>query len=176
MQPPASPSNPTTFVISSTELQLSWDDNSDNETHFVIRRGIATVVTLDANTYFHVITGLIPGNEYCFSILATNDYGESVEVDVPCITMPAPLDVPGNFSVRPLNSTEFYMSWIDESDNETGFVISDGVNTVANLTANSSFHIEGGYDPETYSCFRIQAYNSYGTSTWSDWACDHTLP
>ncbi|WP_445736018.1 fibronectin type III domain-containing protein [Mariniflexile sp.] len=79
------PKAPTALVaspFSSTQIDLSWVDNSDNETGFVVQQKIndnfETVATLGANVTSNSITGLKANTAYTFRVMAKNDFGDSV--------------------------------------------------------------------------------------------------
>jgi hypothetical protein len=74
--PPAAPSNLQATAVSSTEIDLTWQDNSNDETGF----GIETLVngkfqqigTVSANSTGARITHLTPQTSYTFRVLALN--------------------------------------------------------------------------------------------------------
>jgi uncharacterized protein YjdB len=83
--PPTGPSNLTARAISSNEIDLSWNDNSSNETGFRINRctgdggctpsGQLTIVGANSTSYRDVGT---QGNTvYCYQVVAFNAGGSS---------------------------------------------------------------------------------------------------
>lgn len=88
----------------------------------------------------------------------------------------SPPAAPSNVQATPTDSTHIRLAWKDNSNNETGFYISDGVLSEATVGANTTSHTMGGLDPGSYHCYHIYAFNSYGNSAWSDWTCTSTLP
>ena len=85
-----------------------------------------------------------------------------------------PPATPNNLRAEVLSSTQIRLDWSDNSNNETGFAIYDGSIFVANAAANSTSYTVGGLAPGSYHCHHIYAFNSYGDSAWSDWACATT--
>ena len=80
---PVAPSNLTGTVASTTQINLSWTDNSTNETGFKIERktgtGVYTVVgttTTDITTFSN--TGLSPNTTYTYRVYAFNAVGNSL--------------------------------------------------------------------------------------------------
>ncbi|MFM2241868.1 MAG: hypothetical protein RLZ97_723 [Verrucomicrobiota bacterium] len=71
--------------FSAYEIDLTWTDNFDTETGYIIERSPAgagswtVVATVPADDQFHtdVHTGLIPGTSYDYRIFAVNGAGES---------------------------------------------------------------------------------------------------
>ncbi|HEY4596789.1 MAG TPA: BACON domain-containing carbohydrate-binding protein, partial [Thermoanaerobaculia bacterium] len=93
--PPAAPSNLTASVLSSTQVQLSWTDNSANETGFTIERldgggnsGYVVVATVGANVTAYTNAGLTGGTSYSFRVRATNAAGASAYSNVASVTTP----------------------------------------------------------------------------------------
>ncbi len=80
---PVAPSSLTGTITSSTEINLTWTDNSNNETGFKIERKIgsgayAVVGTVAANITTFNDTGLAPSTAYTYKVCATNSAGNSV--------------------------------------------------------------------------------------------------
>jgi hypothetical protein len=65
------------------------------------------------------------------------------------------------------------VTWTDNSNNENGFTLSNGVTSV-NLAANTTSYSWGGLSSGTYMCFHVLAYNSAGNSAWTPYACTTT--
>ncbi len=78
---PSSPSTLRGQAVSSTQINLAWDDNSANETGFRIQRdsgsGFTTRATVPANTTSYQDTGLAPSTSYSYRITAYNEANES---------------------------------------------------------------------------------------------------
>ncbi|MEI7557079.1 fibronectin type III domain-containing protein [Candidatus Chlorohelix sp.] len=80
------PKAPTVLAaspISSTRIDLTWHDNSDNETGFRVERSPngstswTSLTTLAANTTSYSDTGLTPNTAYYYRVLATNNGTDS---------------------------------------------------------------------------------------------------
>ena len=56
---------------------------------------------------------------------------------------------------------------------EDGFEVENGV-TTKRVSANNTSHTWGGLASKTYMCFRVRAYNFFGTSDWTPYACATT--
>src|SRR5439155_15411822 len=81
-QTPASPTNLKASVVSSTQINLSWADNSSNETGFKIERSIngstfAQIGTVGANATAYASTGLAASTKYYYRVRAYNSGGNS---------------------------------------------------------------------------------------------------
>jgi len=90
--PPSAPSNLVAAPASSTQIDLSWTDNSGNEEGFVIEvdegntGSFAHLDTVGANVTQYSDTGLSEGVEYCYRVYAYNAYGNSDYSNVDCAT------------------------------------------------------------------------------------------
>lgn len=81
---PAVPSSVTAIPVSNSQINLTWIDNSNNETGFAIDRAtnstfnanLATTTT-GAGITSHQATGLAPNTTYFFRVRATNGGGSS---------------------------------------------------------------------------------------------------
>lgn len=80
---PAAPSGLTASVLSSSEVELNWQDNSNNETGFIVELREGTVGDFDAigsvgaNATGAVVEGLSSNTTYQFRIRARNNVGAS---------------------------------------------------------------------------------------------------
>jgi hypothetical protein len=81
-QSPAAPSNLVAETLSNTEIQLTWTDNADNESNFLLEKAVGNGTFSQFNmrgqntTSFRVV-GLTPGTKYVFRVRAKNVAGTS---------------------------------------------------------------------------------------------------
>jgi Fibronectin type III domain. len=77
------PSNLIATAVSSSEIDLSWTDNSDNETEFKIERStdagvtFTEIATVGADVTTYPDTGLTPLTTYSYRVRASNSAGDS---------------------------------------------------------------------------------------------------
>ncbi len=89
--PPAPPSNLAATVIPPDGIDLTWQDNSTDETGFEVQRNVnagpfSTIATLGANVTGYSDTGLTPGT-YCYRARSTRDGLNSAWSDQACATI-----------------------------------------------------------------------------------------
>ncbi len=106
---PPGPSNLAATAISSSQINLSWQDNSNNETGFKINRknGIngtySTIATVGANVTSYTDSGRIAGTHYYYAVWAYNDAGDSAySNEVSASVGPKP-DIKANGSDGPIS-------------------------------------------------------------------------
>ena len=80
---PIAPSNLTGTVASTTQINLSWTDNSTNETGFKIERRTGTSIyavvgTVNSDVLTFSDTGLTPSTTYTYRVYAYNAVGNSL--------------------------------------------------------------------------------------------------
>ncbi|MEO9871501.1 BspA family leucine-rich repeat surface protein [Ekhidna sp.] len=86
--PPGAPSGLTASTISSSSIQLTWTDNSTDETGFKVERslsvdsGFESFALLPANATYLVNHELSAGTTYFYRVSAFNDTGDSVYSNV----------------------------------------------------------------------------------------------
>jgi len=75
--PPNAPTNLSGSAASQTQINLSWTDNSTNETGFKVERDGVLITTTVADAINYSDSGLSCGTTYSYSIKATNVSGDS---------------------------------------------------------------------------------------------------
>lgn len=81
-QIPTAPSNLAASAVSSSQVNVSWSDNSNNEINFELQRApvnsaFFTIASLNSNTTSFADTGLLPNTQYRYRVRATNSAGGS---------------------------------------------------------------------------------------------------
>jgi len=150
--PPSAPSGLTAAVISSSQISLSWTDNSTNETGFEIWRKTGSggtysaIATVAANVTTYANTGLTGNTTYYYKVRAYNGGGYSgfsneAYATTSCSTLP----------VRIARATPVYYSSLQAAYNAavSGDIIqSRAVTLTENLSVNRNISVtlQGGYD------------------------------
>jgi hypothetical protein len=91
---PNAPSNLRASAANSTRINLTWTDNSNNETGFLIQRRIgngswSNLATVGANVTSFANTGLVAGTTYGYRVRANGSSGNSVFTAEATATTPA---------------------------------------------------------------------------------------
>ncbi|MDM8566668.1 leucine-rich repeat domain-containing protein [Candidatus Halobeggiatoa sp. HSG11] len=87
-------SNLIATVVSDTQINLSWIDNSSNETGFKIERNGSLINTTAANATGYSDSGLTCGTTYNYSVRATNASDNSDAIITNATTLACPLEQP----------------------------------------------------------------------------------
>ena len=181
--PPDAPTNLTATAVSQTQIDLNWQDNSNNEDGFKIERRLppsttwTEIATLGANTTSYNNTGLTLNTNYCYQVRAYNAVGNSSYSNEACATTnPNVPNPPSNLVAQFIPSPlSVQLTWTDNSNNEDGFIIErEGLGPEAfvivdTVSANSTIYLDTTVTYLTY-VYRLTAFNISGQSAYSDTA------
>jgi hypothetical protein len=183
---PAAPTGLTATAASSTQINLSWTDNSSNETAFKVERGPASsgpwtqIGTTAGASYAD--SGLAASTAYFYRTRAYNASGDSGYSNTAAATTPAaaaPPAAPASLSATAISSSEIRLIWADASSDETGFKIDRSTATrgwaqVGTVGSNATSHTDAGLSWSTSYSYRVRAYNASGDSAYSNTAAAMT--
>ena len=200
--PPAAPSNLSSSIVSYGQVNLSWTDNSTNESGFRLERCTGTLATCTSSgfTYFVEVgsnitslsdTGLQGQTTYVYRVRAFNSAGSSAFSDSIQVTTPAapptPPAAPTNLTLSVVSYNQINLSWSDSSINENGFEVERCKGTlascanvnfvkIAQVGANITTYNNIGLQGQTTYTYRVYAFNSGGSSAYSNSVQATTLP
>jgi phosphodiesterase/alkaline phosphatase D-like protein len=181
----------TAVLQAGPQAALTWVDNADNETGFVIERSTnggafsqigtfaasagtgSVVATVDA-TAMPSFTNVT----YTYRVAATNLVGTSVFSNTALVVVPALPAAPSNLTAvngpNKNKARSVVLVWSDNSTNETGFTIQRATNslftqglTTVTVPANITTLTQAGLTPNTQYWYRIRANN--GTIIFTGW-------
>ncbi len=140
--PPTIPAAPTGLVATTFDdqrIDISWNDQSDNETGFRIERSsgsggtFSEIDLVGANVSNFSDTGLPADSEFCYRVRAYNSAGDSSYTNVDCATTdsddppppppPDPLAAPTDLTATPVGETSIELNWVDNATTEVGFEV-----------------------------------------------------
>ena len=182
---PAAPSGLSAVATSSGSIDLTWQDNADNEDAYILERsevsstnGFSVLPTLPADSQSFSDTGLSPSTTYYYRAASSNIEGQSAYTDVEDATTDAaptiPPDPPSNLNGSATSSTSVNLFWTDSSDNESSFDIYKAVGPGGSFTlaqtvsANVTNATIDGLTPATSYAFKVIAVNAAGPSVDSN--------
>ncbi len=196
LRSPSAPAAPTNLVASNVTFNsadLSFTDNANDETGFVVTRttletGLSTSYTIGANVTSHTSRGLLAGTAYRFEVQAYNTHGTSEAAECFVYTRTQgenPPAAPSNLLVYPTRYNELSFTFQDNSSNEVEFVVDLllGGNRVGGmlLPFNQVSGSFSGLLSNTDYTVRVRARNLFGESdaietTGHTWSNFPTIP
>jgi hypothetical protein len=182
--PPSAPNTPTGLAAtapSTSSVQLTWTDTSNNETAFIIERAVGAgsfseLATLGANAVSYTDNTVSASTQYSYRIRAANSGGFSAYSNVATATTPAPPsstpNPPTGLSANAPSSSSVQLSWTDASTDETSFRVERGIGgnytEIASLPAGTTSYTDNGVAPSTAYTYRVRAHNVAGFSAYSN--------
>jgi hypothetical protein len=170
---PGAPGNLNATAISSSEIDISWTDTSDDETGYRVERRpnggtYGTVATLAADSITYSDAALSAGSTYEYRITAFNAEAESSATTSATTLTAAPV-APSNAIANVISASEIDLSWTDNSSNETGYRIERRISggsysTLTTLAANTNSYTDSTCDAATSYEYQIIAFNDDGDS------------
>lgn len=122
---PSAPSNLTAAAASAVQINLAWNDTSNNESGFLIERKTGAsgawsqIASVGANVSSYANTGLSSGTHYYFRVRAASvsgNSGYSNEANTTTLTIGSGIGLRGDYYDNP-DFTAFKFSRVDESVN-----------------------------------------------------------
>ncbi|HPR41823.1 MAG TPA: fibronectin type III domain-containing protein [Candidatus Methanofastidiosa archaeon] len=171
------PNPPTTLTanaLSTTSIELAWNDNADNEDGFKVFRNGTLIATLPANTTSYTDEGLECGTSYTYYVMSYNDVGNSAAsnmatgVTEECSPEPTAPNTPTGLNADATSQSSVEVSWTDASNNETGFKLYRDGTLIATLSSNTTEYTDAGLECDTSHSYYVVAYNNYGQSESSN--------
>lgn len=184
---PADPSNLTATTLSSSSIQLAWNDNSDNELGFRVWRyqdaqnatDLAIIDEVGAGVTSFTDQGLNPGETYYYVVNAYNNAGSSEITDIAQATTDSStqsITAPGTPVITPLSTSSVQITWEDRSGNEAGFYVwrfqdttdySD-LDIIGSVSANTTSYSDSPLNPGDFYYYFIEAYINNDVYEWSE--------
>ncbi len=186
--PPFVPANVSASAVSSTQIQVTWMDNSLNESGFKLERKLgaggtyAQIALLGPNVSSFLDENLTSNATYFYRVRSTNSNGDSVYSNEGGATTFDPnLVVPSGLAAYPTATTKIQLLWGDLSSTETGFAVerrtgpSGSFSVVTNLSANVTAFENTGLTVSTLYTYRVKTLGAAGVSAYSDEASATTF-
>ena len=181
--PPPAPSGLRATAASSSQVGLSWTDNSPNESGFEIERRLlpdgefGTVGSVGEDVTDFTDSGLAGGTSYGYRVRATNGAGSSAYSDeATATTLFGPPAAPSNLTAAAVSSSAINLAWTDNAGDETGFKIERKTGTwgtyteIATVGAGATTFQSTGLTASTSYTYRVRATNTSGDSAYSNTA------
>ncbi len=176
------PSGLAATLAPALAIDLSWSDNSADETAIEIQRKVGSgawqpLVDLPADTEAHTDAGLSEGVRYTYRLRATNEEGASAwtveaSVLIPPVNPSIPL-APSALLATVVSPTRVDLAWADESDNETFFQVQRrrgdaNWDVLATPSPNATAYSDLTPLPDRAYEYRVRANGVAGFSSYSN--------
>ncbi len=176
--PPAAPTDLAATTVSTSQVTLTWKDNSDDETAFAVYRESsngtwARIAVVPPNTTTYTDTDVVPGMFYTYRVQAINGAGASAWSSEITVTTLSLLPAPANLSARIPAPGQVQLSWTDNSRDEDAFAIwrKGGGRDWARIglvPPNSTAFVDRNAAPGTTYTYRVRATRGSTASDWSN--------
>lgn len=164
-------------AVSESQIELSWQDKSGNESGFLLYKNYTgeweLAAVLDADITRYTDENLQPNTAYYYVLFAYKEDISSEASNVVEITTPDSAKAPAAVASQPpaapealaaqaQNPTEVILTWQDKSDNEEGFLLyrtsTGDWELAATLSANSTAYTDKEVRPNTKYYYVVYAY------------------
>jgi hypothetical protein len=175
-QPLSSPIGLSASTISSERIDLSWTDNNNSETAYLVDRSPngssswSQITNLPANSTFYSNISLTCNSQYFYRVRAyrsnDNSYSPYSSTANATTLVSSPPAAPTNLTAITISSSEIDLAWTDNATDETANLVDRSPNGTtdwdqisylpANVTALSNVSLTCG----TQYFYRVRAYRS----------------
>ena len=180
--PPNPPSGLAANVVSTSQIDLSWIDNSTNETGFELKRAtdsgftqnVVWVGSIQGTTYSD--TSLSTGTTYYYKVRAqgtSSNSAYSAAISATTLSSDPVPAAPSNLAATAVSETQVNLTWTDNSTNETGFEVKRATDSgfTQNVAwiggINGTSYSNGGLSAGTTYYFKVRAEGTAGKSAYS---------
>ncbi len=183
------PTSLTAIPGTEGQINLTWQDNADNEQGFYLERslmsdtGFFLVGTLNPDTETYSDTGLTSHVRYYYRLRA---YAGAYESDNSPTASAEPgglvISRPTHLTLTVVSQSQINLAWQEHSDNEQGFKIERSENTntgyeqIALVSADVQSYQDQELNPNTVYYYQVRAFNGQDNSLYTEQASAQTLP
>lgn len=167
------PTNLAASAGTPISIDLTWDDNSTNETGFEIERSLddvdyTLIHTTGADETSYTDVGLSPNTLYYYRVRAVNAITQSSYSTADSETTPTSLPgTPTDLVATTISASEIDLTWTDNATGENGYSIERSIDDVdyaeiADISPNSESYSDTGLTADTLYYYRVRIYNNPG--------------
>lgn len=196
---PAAPSGLKATATSSTEIALTWTDNSPNETRFELQRSLTgndpwenVDANIPADTKQKTDGGRNPSTRYWYRVRAVlvtvtgaalSSEWSNIANDITQAPPLTPPTAPSGLKAEAGPTSpdqQITVSWTDNSTNESGFEVWQAASQTAPFTKiadvgpDKTSYLHTGLTASTPYCYQVRAVNTAGNSPFVGPVCTAT--
>jgi len=180
--PPIPPTNLDSVGATLESIEISWDDNSDDEEGFNIYRRLppsyawGPIARVNADLTTFIDYDVVPATAYAYLVNAYNEAGDSDWSNELIVHTPvAPPGAPYELGVTPVGLREMELEWMFDTDDETHFVIErrddqgGEFDSVGFAPRRYYSYVDTGLVPDEFTYwYRVKAVNGGGSGDYSN--------
>ena len=187
---PAAPTALNAVAASSSQINLSWTDNANDEEGLKVERCTGTgctnfgqIAQLSANVTTFNNSGLASNTTYRYRVRAYNvtgnsDYSNTSEATTSGTS--STFGAPSNLVALARSDQQIDLNWQDNATTETGFKVyrsTDNItfSKIATLDANVTAFINTGRSAATTYYYKVMAFNGSANTAYSNTASATTF-
>lgn len=167
-------SNLAATQVSGSQVNLAWQDNSDNETGFQIQRSVDgvtfdTIATVPPNTTTFSDTAVPAGRHVIYDVLAIDPSGISAPSTPVAVTPPTPAE-PVSLDASGVSGNEIDLAWQDPTGYSAAYQIERSTDNgqtfspLAIVNAPATTYADAALAPSTTYTYRVTAVNDTAAS------------
>ncbi|OJJ23532.1 hypothetical protein BKI52_03985 [marine bacterium AO1-C] len=178
---PSLPNSPTDLnarLTESNQIELSWQDQADNETSFEIYRSVnntnnySQLVVLNPDIKLFTDQNVTEGNVYYYRVRAVNSTGTSLFSNEVNASVTFAINIALTASGQASNT--IYLSWTTSNINVDGYNIertvdeTNGYVKIASVEMNTREYIDQGLELGKTYFYRVRAFKGTSFSQYSN--------
>lgn len=188
----AAPTNLTATAVSTTQVNLGWTDNSNNETGFRVGRctgatcsNFVDIGTVGAGVTSYTDNTVQAATSYRYRVVAYNGTTNSTSYPVAAVTTPSTpitLVAPTNLLASVVSGNQVKLEWADNSTGEDGFKVERCLGetctnfaVVKSTTANVTTFTNTGLSTNAVYRYRVRAFKGTAYSDYTATVIARTL-
>ena len=164
------PSNLKAIILSETKIKLTWEDNSNNETNFIIEQRTGSSKTwkqidkVKSNITSYTVDKLNPDVVYTFRVKSYNSTHFLSAESEECEVLIKSLESPSGLTANAISSSAIALEWEDNSSEEEGFVIERKTSggefkEIARTASNTVKYTDNSVEAGKEYYYRVMAFN-----------------
>jgi uncharacterized repeat protein (TIGR01451 family) len=176
---PSAPSVLTATGISPTQISLTWNDTSSDETGFEIDRNSSVIsTTSDAITYY-LDNSVSASTNYDYRVRAKRGSDYSAYSNTVSLRSPPP--APSDLAGMALSATSIKITWTNNASDASDIKIERKFNgeaqfyQIASIGAGWTEHTDNTVTASNTYIYRVRAYRNFNTPSYSPYSNEVTL-
>jgi len=179
---PNAPSSLTATAATYKKINLSWNDNSNNETGFEVLRSTGSsgpftnIYTTAANVHTYSDSSLTASTTYYYRVQAVNNSGTSNYVSKSATTLglPSPPAAATNLLATAVSTSKIQVNWTDNATNELAYEIyrsqpsNNNYVLIKVLPANATAFTDSLLNANSIHYYKVRARNDGGNGNYSN--------